>query len=962
MRTPSIYEPVATTQLAQILQTMTGPAIVAPEPKNVFPRGRRPDLLITAPGRAPIVIEARQAPADHLERDALARFDLHASIDGRPLETVIALRYPETLTALDTDTPLQYAAFTRNPDGAITRFPQSGWLSGNPPDLAGLLRLLSVPQSAVDTAAAALEHGINAAAQILDETAQLRPAIPQQIAQILGMDNVPQTRRMACAIIANALIFHERIAGMHPGIAPLRAACGPQIPDPQHHTLLAWTQILQINYWPIFAIGKDLLEQLPAADARRLLHQLRDTAAQVNAAGVDHAHDLTGRVFQRLISDRKYLATFYTLPPSAALLARLAVAKMNPIDWSDPAQIAQLRIADFACGTGALLSAVYEQIAARHEQHGGQAPQIHPAMMEEVLYGCDVMPSAIHITGSTLSGLQPETGFRQSRLYTMPYGRQTDGSVKIGSLEFLQSSAAMTLFNTSNPAQRTGSAGEETAAQIIVDIPDAGYDLIIMNPPFTRATNHEGAHAHIVNPAFAAFNASKPDMDAMGQRLNQLGKNSCYHGNAGIASAFAALAHRKLKPGGVIALVLPLSAAAGLSWQAFRQTLKDEYTDLTILSIAANGKDMSFSSDTGMAECLIIARKRQPQTAPNHRAHFISLKRRPAGFAPASAIAGNIANAGNIRKIEDGPYAGTRLTIGDQLIGEMLTAPNHADNESWGSVRLSDYSLAQTAYALTNSKLWLPGHPTVIDLKTARLGEVGRLGLVDRDIIGPKPRGPFDKISPSDTSTYPTLWNHKAKKETRMICLPDAELRVRQGMEAQAATAWETASRTHINREFTFNSQPLTVAFTEQKSMGGTAWPNTIFDNEMVDYAFAVWGNSTLGLLLYWWHSSRQQSSKARMTVRLAETMPVLDFRALSDQQLTTAENIFHQFRQLELKPAYLADADPHRAQLDRRLICDLLNLPETTYQAVRRLTQKLCAEPSIHGNKPRPPKTPPTE
>ena len=41
-----------------------------------------------------------------------------------------------------------------------------------------------------------------------------------------------------------------------------------------------------------------------------------------------NAHDLTGRIFQTLIADRKYLATFYTLPASAALLARLAVAKM----------------------------------------------------------------------------------------------------------------------------------------------------------------------------------------------------------------------------------------------------------------------------------------------------------------------------------------------------------------------------------------------------------------------------------------------------------------------------------------------------------------------------------------------------------------------------------------------------------------------------------------------------------
>ena len=46
-------------------------------------------------------------------------------------------------------------------------------------------------------------------------------------------------------------------------------------------------------------------------------------------------------------------------------------------------------------------------------------------------------------------------------------------------------------------------------------------------------------------------------------------------------------------------MVLPLSAAAGLSWQGFRQMLAQGYTDLTVLSIAANGKDMSFSSDTG---------------------------------------------------------------------------------------------------------------------------------------------------------------------------------------------------------------------------------------------------------------------------------------------------------------------------------------------------------------------------
>ena len=83
---------------------------------------------------------------------------------------------------------------------------------------------------------------------------------------------------------------------------------------------------------------------------------------------------------------------------------------------------------------------MYEQIAARHERAGGDGSKLHKVMMEEVLYGCDVMPSAIHITGSTLSGVEPAVGFTNSRLYTMPYGRQQDGGVMIGSLELLQSS------------------------------------------------------------------------------------------------------------------------------------------------------------------------------------------------------------------------------------------------------------------------------------------------------------------------------------------------------------------------------------------------------------------------------------------------------------------------------------------------------------------------------------------
>ena len=112
-----------------------------------------------------------------------------------------------------------------------------------------------------------------------------------------------------------------------------------------------------------------------------------------------------------------------------------------------------------------------------------------------------------------------------------------------------------------------------------------------------------------------------------------------------------------------------------------------------------------------------------------------------------------------------------------------------------GAVRLLDSAPAQTAFALAQSKLWLPGKPIALDIKTALIGVVGKLGLVHRDITGPPPRGPFSKIAPSQTATYPALWNHDAKRETQMICDPDSQLQVRVGMEQKAAEVWATASR-----------------------------------------------------------------------------------------------------------------------------------------------------------------------
>ena len=103
------------------------------------------------------------------------------------------------------------------------------------------------------------------------------------------------------------------------------------------------------------------------------------------------------------------------------------------------------------------------------------------------------------------------------------------------------------------------------------------------------------------------------------------------------------------------------------------------------------------------------------------------------------------------------------------------------------------------------------------------------------------------------------------------------------------------------------------------------------------------------------WYLKLEVSGQGDITVAHAESLPILDLKALSEDQLSTAEVIFEEFREKDLQPAYLADADPNRALLDRYVLYDLLGFDENVYGAIRRLAAKRHAEPSVHGGKQRP-------
>ena len=119
-------------------------------------------------------------------------------------------------------------------------------------------------------------------------------------------------------------------------------------PNPLGSFSAHWRFILEdINYYPIFYLARDIIINLTVdADIIAALKNLADTAQRIVSMRAALRHDLMGRVYHRLLADKKYLGTYYTKIPPANPLLKLALDYDNfPVVWQDLDQISQLRIA-----------------------------------------------------------------------------------------------------------------------------------------------------------------------------------------------------------------------------------------------------------------------------------------------------------------------------------------------------------------------------------------------------------------------------------------------------------------------------------------------------------------------------------------------------------------------------------------------------------------------------------------
>ena len=950
-------EDLITTAFVNKLRPMRHKWTLNQHPSKPFiENDREPDVIVTEPKRNPIAIEDKvdnEHSADISGERQLKDFYLGKKLRtiGHKIHTGIAVRFPyrfREINQAELDEKMLKAddiTYCLLSIDEPHRFPKEGWLIGSVADIATAIRVGATPISKIEEAVQTLKDGVNHAAARAEQTFQERPDLGKRIAEILVQEPGEQTIQIAMLIIGNAFVFQSLLAHK-PGMENVPSLS--EITEEYRklsisEVLEAWEQIQNINYTPIFGVADRLVRVLHGDDqlAGDVLRILRKTALTLERMGLSQEHELAGIAFQEFIAERKIIKANYTRPESSTLLCALVL----PVCETNAKN---LKVADFACGTGTLLNGMYQRILALHEQAGGKGVDIHKHMVENNLLGCDILPNATHLTVSIIAGTYPDIRIGDTRIRTMKYGApHGDGRYAIGALDLLKNPQEIIPLNLEETEAITGYGNRTDTLQ--KHFRHNEFDFVVQNPPFTRigADNNSDVPKQIF--------ADKAVAAAMRKSL-KIQKSKIGHGQAGLGSYFVDLADKMLKRNGRIGIVLPINASAGTSWRKVRNLWAQEYHDVVVVTIADSDiENCSFSADTSIAECLIIATK--GKSANTGRGLFVCLHRRPNSQLEALEVAKQIHQLNEIHQLEDGTIGGNSVKVGDEIVGHAIDAPLIQVNDTWPATRVKDMVIVQSAHQLANGRLWLPRQEKPLEFPICSLSKIATIGKRIMDIKDETGQKVFNVEKRTlETADYPCLWHVKSEVQRAMVVTPDAHALPRPNSTGKIADINTWNSRCHYNSFLQFNANSLGVMFTEHNAIGVNSIPNIAFPNKNYDYVWTLWGNSTLGLLCHWMHSAKQQQGRGIIRKESLGFLPTLDIRQLAPSQLAIAQIIFDELRHQRMLPFNEMVEDPVRQELDRRLVSDVLGFDEKTHPEIHEglalLRAKLCAEPSIHGDK----------
>ena len=460
--------------------------------------------------------------------------------------------------------------------------------------------------------------------------------------QTLPADVITKVQ-MTLFMLANAMMVHEALAasGTIEGLQPLS---GIDTKNPIEWLKHEWNKVLETNYEPIFRPALELLKVLPShPQLAKALVEMARTAQKAVATMAIFKQDLAGRLYHTLLLRviAKSLATYYTSIPAASLLARLAFSLIN-IDWSSLDAISKLVVADFACGSGTLLSATYTEIMDRYISSCEKPDfkKLHKLLVENVLWGFDVLEYAVHLASSTLILRDPRISVAKTNTYVLPLGVK-DGGTYLGSLDLeikddsIEFPLVRSLYGL--PLQEPLHVTMQKIKQAKLKMPRP--DVVIMNPPFAR-TGNVGKSVLFGYMPEAERREVLDELKKLGDSLiKRLGLSRGF-GRAGLAAYFLLKSHIAIKDGGVLAFVLPRVFLSGSDWGPVREYLARNGQLLYMVISDDPNANWAWSENTVLSEILMVYRKGRRDL--NSRTAVVYVRRRPRSALEAKILADRI--------------------------------------------------------------------------------------------------------------------------------------------------------------------------------------------------------------------------------------------------------------------------------------------------------------------------------
>jgi len=780
-------------------------------------------------------------------------------------------------------------------------------------------------------------------------------ATPLELPKPKTQQEFVRTVKMGFLVLLDAAIFYNVL---QPQQKELSAVENLKRKHGSYSSALAraFEKALTINYEAVFEISAEILSYLPP-EAEPGVAKVAATAFHIGTTKVLLKHDLMGRVFHTLLFEKlaKHLATYYTAVTSAWLLAKLTTgtpgATWSDDDMSDIERFRDLRVCDFACGSGTLLSAMYGELdrlytdAVYRSEGQPDRDALHTALLDEIISGYDVMLYAAHIATLTLAMHNPESIFREGHIYVLPFGDKKDST---GSLEFL--------VRESQRARTTATKAGVKEREIREVRPEPhSYDVVIMNPPFARSCGD--------NLLFGSI-TDKKKRNKMKKRLTDILVQSQASGigHAGLGAIFVYLADKFVKPGGRIAFVLPRNVLSGVSWTKIRELLvrttqltpwqgRGYHVEYIMVSVDADN-GYNFSENTDLSECMFVARKLKDGEEPGRtlvsiiwRKPKTTFEARAVGRAMEKLFATSQQHDTFDMLIENSAGDQT-LSINEVPMGRAYALSPHllTDNtDNWG--RLCAFAvpaLTRVAYKLrtTGEFSSTNGLRVKIPLKP----------LVKMFEVGPDRRQIHDSFVIDETGAHDALWGRDVSMNTLSV-RPNSKVSPKPGVDPTSLVA--AGSRVVITERIRLDTTPLPCLLADHPVLSNVWWTllcrSEAAGRTVAEKAWTLWFNCTAGLLLQFAELQVTEGGWAATKKASLEALPALDLNKLSDEQVAQLAQVFddlssEQVPVLSEQFAQAAEGQGWRFRLDTRLL-EILSGDKVELRHLRPLYNLLIEE-----------------